>query len=214
MSSKSRHGGSVSAVDIFCGAGGLTSGLRRAGVCVTAGIDVDPACAHPFVSNNGAFFIEADIRDVTAPDLEKLYLPGTLRLLAGCAPCRPFSRLRRGVCDPQDNEWSLLAEFSRLVRELIPEFVTMENVPGLGSKPMFPEFVSLLRRTGYHVDYRSIHCPRLGLPQNRRRLEQWTRFNDRADRGAEGVGENGQLQNGSASYRIVAIPRRWRAGFS
>jgi DNA (cytosine-5)-methyltransferase 1 len=160
----------VTAVDLFCGAGGLTYGLQRAGIAVIAGIDVDPVCEYAYVSNNGCLFIQADVREVGPEDVELLYPAGSIRLLAGCAPCRPFSRLGRRGKRAKSSEWGLLTEFSRLIEGVRPEFVTMENVPSLGSKRIFGSFVSSLRRLGYNVDYKSVHCPRLGLPQNRRRL--------------------------------------------
>ncbi len=161
----------VAGIDLFCGAGGLTYGLRRAKISVVAGIDLDPACEFPFTANNDARFIQADVRDLTGSDLAALYPPGAIRLLAGCAPCRPFSPFRRGADDnSRHDEWGLLGEFARLLGELRPELVTMENVPDLASKRPFREFVGTLQKLGYHVDARSVYCPPLGIPQHRRRL--------------------------------------------
>jgi DNA (cytosine-5)-methyltransferase 1 len=107
----------VTGIDLFCGAGGLTYGLRRAGISIVAGIDSDPACEFPFTWNNGARFIKADVRELTAKYLSELYPPGTTRLLAGCAPCRPFSPFRRGAGakNSSHDEWGLLGEFGRFV---------------------------------------------------------------------------------------------------
>jgi len=160
----------VYGIDLFCGAGGLTFGLQKAGVCIAAGIDSDPICEFPFSSNNGTRFINADVREISGYDLSTLYRSGAIRLLAGCAPCRPFSPFRRGTDNSGDEEWGLLGEFSRLVDELKPEFVTMENVPGLASKPIFRKFVQDLHQLGYHVVSQSVYCPRFGVPQHRRRL--------------------------------------------
>jgi DNA (cytosine-5)-methyltransferase 1 len=160
----------VTGIDLFCGAGGLTFGLQKAGVSIVAGIDLDPAAEFPFTKNNNAQFIRADVRDIKVEDLENLYPVGSLRLLAGCAPCRPFSPFRRGTDNSRDEEWGLLAEFARLAASLRPELLTMENVPGLASKHTFHEFVRTLVRLGYHVDWKSVYCPRFGIPQHRRRL--------------------------------------------
>lgn len=160
----------VYGVDVFCGAGGLSLGLRKAGICMIAGIDSDPICEFPFTSNNGTRFIEADVREISGYDLSTLYPSGAIRLLAGCAPCRPFSPFRRGTDNSRDEEWGLLAEFGRLVKDLLPELVTMENVPGAASKPVFAKFVRGLQKLGYHVASESVHCPRFGVPQHRRRL--------------------------------------------
>ena len=160
----------VHGIDVYCGAGGLSYGLRKAGIRITAGIDLDPASEFPFTWNNHTRFIKADVRDLSADDLCGLYPQGSIRLLAGCAPCRPFSPFRRGMYNSNDKEWGLLKEFGRLATELKPELLTMENVPGLASKPVFRGFVKTLRRLGYDVDYESVYCPRFGVPQQRRRL--------------------------------------------
>lgn len=160
----------VFGIDVFCGAGGLTYGLQGAGISMICGVDSDPDCEYPFTRNNGVPFLCKDIADVTGASLAKLYPKGVTRLLAGCAPCRPFSPLRRGEDTSDDDEWGLLDEFRRLVRELQPELVTIENVPDLGTKPVFDRLVTTLARLHYDVDWRSVYCPRLGLPQHRRRL--------------------------------------------
>jgi DNA (cytosine-5)-methyltransferase 1 len=157
-------------IDLFCGAGGLAHGLQQAGVSVVAGIDVDPACRFPFETNNDAAFLELDVRAVTAAHLNRLWPKGSVRLLAGCAPCQPFSPHRRGKDTSGEDEWSLLTEFRRLVLETRPELVTMENVPRAGSTRVFEEFVAALGDAGYHVSWRSCRGPDFGLPQIRRRL--------------------------------------------
>ena len=135
-----------------------------------AGIDVDPVCKFPFEVNNRSKFIQADVRTLDFRDVAKLFPKGVFRVLAGCAPCRPFSPFRRGSDNSGDDEWGLLSEFGRLISGVLPEFVTMENVPDLASKPVFEDFVNQLESLGYQVDYRSVHCPRFGIPQYRRRL--------------------------------------------
>jgi len=160
----------IAAIDLFCGAGGLAYGLRKAGISVIAGLDLDPACEFPFTRNNHAPFLERDVRLLKGSDLAELYPKDFTRLLAGCAPCQPFSPYSRGSDSRTHRDWGLLAEFARLVVELKPELVTMENVPGLGSKPIFRRFVASLERVGYDVKFRSVYCPPLGIPQHRRRL--------------------------------------------
>jgi len=160
----------VSAIDLFCGAGGLSQGLTEAGIKVVAGVDLDPACAYPFETNIGAPFIQRDVREITSAHLESLWVPGSIRLLAGCAPCQPFSPYRRGADTSAEEQWPLLREFARLVAEVEPDLVTMENVPRIGSSTVFHEFVTRLTELGYEVDWRSCYGPRFGLPQHRRRL--------------------------------------------
>jgi len=160
----------VSAVDLFCGVGGLSRGLQDAGITVAAGYDIDPKCQYPFESNIGAGFLERDVRSVTRTQLRRLWEPGTIQLLAGCAPCQPFSPYRRGVDTSSEEDWSLLADFGRLTAVARPHIVTMENVPRIIGSRVFQDFVGCLSNTGYLVSYRSCYCPEYGLPQLRRRL--------------------------------------------
>jgi DNA (cytosine-5)-methyltransferase 1 len=160
----------VVGIDLFCGAGGLAHGLQQAGVSIAAGIDVDPACRYPFEHNNDAAFLDLDIREVTAAHLNRLWPERCVRLLAGCAPCQPFSPHRRGKDTSDEEEWALLSEFERLVLATLPEIVTMENVPRAGSTRVFSQFVEALTNAGYHVTWRSCRGVDYGLPQSRRRL--------------------------------------------
>lgn len=160
----------ISAIDLFCGAGGLSQGLIDAGVAVEAGIDFDADCEYAYSTNIKAKFLHRDVADVTANELHELWDDGEYRLLAGCAPCQPFSTHRRGADPSEDARWSLLDHFARLVRETNPDFVTMENVPGLARTAVFKKFTETLRTAGYSVAHRVIYCPDYGLAQSRRRL--------------------------------------------
>jgi DNA (cytosine-5)-methyltransferase 1 len=160
---------SIRAVDLFCGVGGLTHGLEQAGVDVTAGIDLDPHCRYPYETNNEAQFVQKDIRSLEAAELQKFFKDAPIRLLAGCAPCQPFStysQSKRGVGAAKD--WSLLLEFGRLVCQLQPELVTMENVPQLLNNQVFSKFLESLN--GYHLWYGVVECIEYGIPQTRKRL--------------------------------------------
>jgi DNA (cytosine-5)-methyltransferase 1 len=160
----------VAAVDLFCGVGGLTAGLREAGINVRGGVDIDGACKWPYENNNpGAKFIEDSIVNVRGDDLAALFPEGAIRVLAGCAPCQPFSTYSLGKAKDEDR-WSMLKEFARLVRELKPEIVTMENVPRLRLHPVFSEFCSALSSEGYQFEATLVSCVEYGIPQNRKRL--------------------------------------------
>ena len=83
------------AVDLFCGAGGLSYGMQKAGITIIGGIDIDPACKHPFEENVKANFYEYDVSDLTSDFVASLFNEGQTRILAGCAPCQPFSTYTR-----------------------------------------------------------------------------------------------------------------------
>jgi DNA (cytosine-5)-methyltransferase 1 len=159
----------VSCVDLFCGAGGLSHGLLRAGIHVSAGVDLDPACKYPFEENNQpASFHQKDIDTVTGAHLTKLYGEEGLRLLAGCAPCQPFSAYSQGRDTTTDHKWHLLKSFGRLVKETKPELVTMENVPQLPGHDVYSEFLKAFR--GYKIWAAVVNCPDYGIPQRRKRF--------------------------------------------
>ncbi|WP_322084727.1 DNA cytosine methyltransferase [Burkholderia sp. BCC1972] len=162
---------SVAAVDLFCGAGGLTHGLRKAGIDVQAGYDLDPKCRWPYERNNhGALFFERDICSVSGEELGKHFGGARIRVLAGCAPCQPFSSYSLGKTDTADKRWSMLTEFGRLVRETLPDIVTMENVPQVRRHGVFEQFVRALFRARYKVSAEIVACTDYGVPQERKRL--------------------------------------------
>ena len=165
----------VTAVDLFCGAGGLTRGLLDAGIAVAAGCDVDNACRYPFEHNNApAKFRKRSIAGLAAKDVISYYPKGHVRVLVGCAPCTTFSRYTQGLDRPQDPRWSLLRQFGRLVRQVKPDIVSMENVPGLQQHAVFTEFLETLADEGFHFSdepaKRLVYCPDYGVPQHCSRL--------------------------------------------
>jgi DNA (cytosine-5)-methyltransferase 1 len=163
----------IEAIDLFCGAGGLTRGLLDAGVKVVAGFDTDANCEHAYEKNNrGAKFHCRNVAGVTGAELNRLWSPGAIRMLAGCAPCQPFSTAshsKRVEGDP-DPRYPLLEHFARLVRTCKPELVTMENVPSVRKYAPFLEFIQTLETLGYAIWFRSVPCVEFGVPQVRRRL--------------------------------------------
>lgn len=159
----------ISCVDLFCGVGGLTAGLRSRGICVSAGIDLDPACRYPYETNNHVPFIESDVRDLSAKDIAKLWDRNAYSMLAGCAPCQPFSTYSQtGRSVRKDDKWELVNEFARLIRDCGPELVTMENVPQLERHQVYRDFVITLK--DYHVWSGIVDCAAYGVPQTRKRL--------------------------------------------
>ncbi|MCR4887540.1 MAG: DNA cytosine methyltransferase [Clostridiales bacterium] len=165
---------SVKAIDLFCGAGGLTCGLQQAGINVVAGIDFDDSCRYAYTYNNRAFFINKKIQDVSGSDLNQLYGEAATKILVGCAPCQPFSthtlKYKKGKESKTDERWFLINDFLRLILEVKPDIVSMENVPNLSEQDIFLSFVNRLRRAGYSVSFSVVYCPDYGVPQNRHRL--------------------------------------------
>ena len=162
-------------VDLFSGAGGLTHGFYLEGFEVAAGIDFDAACKYGYEANNGdARFIHKDIREVTGQEIRDLYPEGCIKVLVGCAPCQPFSSYARKVKNKDENKWRLLEEFARLVVEVAPDIVSMENVRYLenfNKGEMLNYFTGVLYNQGYQVEVNpKVSCASYGVPQLRTRL--------------------------------------------
>jgi DNA (cytosine-5)-methyltransferase 1 len=164
-----RRNTGIRCIDLFCGLGGLTHGLIKGGIEVVAGIDIEPQCRFPYESNNNALFVEQDVSALSGSQVADIFGDGKLRLLAGCAPCQPFSTYsRKGRQERQDTKWVLVSDFGRLVRETQPDFVTMENVPQLLEHEVFKDFLKALE--GYATSFSIVDCVQYGVPQTRKRL--------------------------------------------
>lgn len=167
------------AVDFFCGGGGMTRGLLDAGIQVLAGIDSNPDCRETYEKNNHNAYIECDICELTPKQLLDR-LPQLKEkdnvMLVGCAPCQPFSVLRREEFDENGNpiphkSVNLLTEFGRFVKAIKPAHVMVENVPGLKGKgnDVLASFKLMLTQEGYEWDEKILYAKDYGVPQNRRR---------------------------------------------
>src|SRR5262249_3687871 len=110
-----RRGGKslIRAIDLFCGVGGLTRGVEKVGRDVRLGVDIDPACEFPFTANNEAEFCLKSVADLSASNLRRSIEGAGFTLLAGCAPCQPFSTYQQKL-GPTDGRWHLLEHFARL----------------------------------------------------------------------------------------------------
>lgn len=164
---------SLEVIDLFCGIGGLSYGMKSKGFKILEGFDLDKTCQYAYETNNEAKFIYKDIRNVTKEDIVPLYSKKSIKVLAGCAPCQPFSSYAFKNKNKDEKKYSLLDEFGRLVKEIHPDIVTMENVPEIASfklKSVLADFIQVLHDENYYVKYQVVYCPDYGIPQTRRRL--------------------------------------------
>lgn len=156
-------------VDLFCGAGGLSLGLQRAGLSIAVGSDIDPVCQHPYTKNIAADFALRDVRDLPTSELRNWFGNAHVSVLAACAPCQPFSGYVVGRYEVGER-YKLLFEVSRLVAGTLPDIVTIENVPRLAFAPIWNEFLQKLRKHGYFCEWSTLDASEFGVPQRRRRL--------------------------------------------
>ena len=166
----------VDVVDFFCGCGGTSAGLRNAGMNIRLGIDFDGDAGATFQNNfPESNFLRRDIRKLHTSELVK-FIPREREaplFFSACAPCQPFTKQK--TTRPEDDERvSLLDELHRFIFVFRPDFIFLENVPGLqkvsDEQGPFGRFINLLRSLDYEFEYRSPKSGDYGVPQVRRRL--------------------------------------------
>ena len=166
----------VEVIDFFSGCGGTSAGLKQAGMRILLGVDKDEDAAATYRANfPEAAFLCRDIRQVFTWELEP-YL-SRLRerpiLFTACAPCQPFSKQNRGK-SRSDTRATLLDELHRFVRRFRPEYIFLENVPGIQrvdpSNGPLGRFRRLLEGLDYHIASDVIDFLDYGVPQTRRRF--------------------------------------------
>jgi DNA (cytosine-5)-methyltransferase 1 len=161
----------VVGIDLFCGAGGMSRGLQRAGIRVVCGVDNDPVVIRTYKKNIHTRVLCRDIREITASDLRP-YLPKNARLiLSVCAPCQPFSKVRKSGKKRADRH--LLLEVGRLLRSLRPDGLIVENVPQIvrsNARGVLSEFERILHSAGYSHVVGVVDSKHFGVPQTRARM--------------------------------------------
>ena len=164
------------ALDLFCGCGGIAAGLRSAGFHILAGVDVEPHYMSTFSHN----FPEARgvLGDLSGIDplrfMRGLSLEaGDLDLLAGGPPCQGFSKnVPRSRRSAEDRNNGLMRTFLRYAEVLRPRAVMMENVAEMRNgfdRAYTDEVLGRLERAGYAVAHETLNAADYGVPQRRRR---------------------------------------------
>ena len=134
------------AIDFFCGGGGMTCGLRQAGIEVIAGVDFDKDAKDTYeINNSGSVFVEANIRDLEENYFERKFSVkrnDDRLILIGCSPCQFYSIINTSKEKSQQSK-DLLLEFQRFVKYYSPGYVLVENVPGITTNKhsVLPEFL-------------------------------------------------------------------------
>jgi DNA (cytosine-5)-methyltransferase 1 len=167
----------IAVFDFFCGCGGTSRGFQKAGMDIAFALDIDADSKNTFTRNfpETAFcdksiskILDSDLR----PALDQHH--DSLKLFCGCAPCQPFTK-QNTEGRKYDTRRSLLSQFGRVIENYLPDFVFIENVPGLQKVPRdrrgpFPAFKKLLERLEYKIDFGVIAAQDYGAPQLRRRF--------------------------------------------
>ena len=175
--------GGPTAIDLFCGAGGLSLGLKSAGFQILVGADAHDLSIETHVRNLGGLGYSGDL---SSPSrfLRKLEDWGVSRvdLIAAGLPCQPFSRAGRskirslvaeGVRDEDDSRTSMWRSLLTVVRTLRPKAVLLENVPDMAVWEEGSIVIGVcesLRELGYTTSARILNAFEYGVPQHRSRL--------------------------------------------
>jgi len=162
-------------LDYFCGAGGTSLGFKKAGIDVVLGIDADEACQKTYIRNiKGSEFVCDDIVKLNLFEIKqklKKRLESNYLLMSGCAPCQPFtSHFKQSRNDRRRN---LLASFGDHVKFFKPDFIFVENVPGMQrvrGNSIFRRFLKTLEKLNYYYSFDVLDAKHYGVPQTRRRL--------------------------------------------
>lgn len=165
----------LKAIDFFCGAGGLTRGLLDAGISVVAGVDNDERLRRTYERNNHPSRFIA--RDIASIDIEALREELGVRrtdwvIYAACTPCQPFSTLN--TAKGNDSRKSLLLDFAaRIVAKRPPDFIIVENVPGLHNaigSAIYRQFMAILSQYQFLESADMLDAKHFGVPQTRKRF--------------------------------------------
>jgi DNA (cytosine-5)-methyltransferase 1 len=151
----------IQVLDLFCGAGGFSSGFSSHDFSVT-GVDINPRAAEIFTINKIGNFIQ---KDLSSESIE-----GNFSIILGGPPCCPFSSVnlrRRGETHPN---YPLVARYFDNISALRPDLFFMENVPPVRNYPVFLDSIEKIRNEGYYVEYEVIHYGDFGAATKRRRL--------------------------------------------
>ena len=163
------------AIDFFCGGGGMTCGLRQAGIDVIAGVDFDKNAKETYEFNNpGSVFVFKDIKNLRSNYFERAL--GVKRdddklIMVGCSPCQYYSIINTDHSKAELSK-GLLMNFARFIDYYRPGYVLVENVPGIvtNKETVLPKFLKTLERLGYKHKEEIVDMSQYGVPQSRRRF--------------------------------------------
>lgn len=165
----------LKAIDFFCGGGGMTCGLRQAGINVIAGVDFDKDAKETYEYNNpGTTYVHTDIRNLRTNYFERkfdIHQNDNSLILVGCSPCQFYSIINSDKNKSLKSK-DLLRNFARFIEYYRPGYVLVENVPGIttNKESILPFFLSELDRFGYRYEKRIVNMNDYGIPQSRRRF--------------------------------------------
>lgn len=161
------------AIDLFCGCGGLTQGLKDVGFNVLVGVEKNSAPALVYRENHPEVrLFEKDIKELSIDEVVAVCNGQIVHLLAGCPPCQGFSSIRRhNRKQPVDDPGNMLViEYYKYIEKFKPYVFIFENVPAIENYPLFVTIRNHLVALKYELDYRVVNVANYGVPQRRKRF--------------------------------------------
>ena len=146
-----------SVVDLFCGVGGLTQGFKLEKFKVVGGYDIDKSCQYAYEMNNKVPFFAEDLNLLPSKQIDCLFIKNTTKILVGCAPCQAFSTYSQKY--KNNDKWRMLYSFGRIIDEIKPEIISMENVPNLknyANGKVLDDFLEVLKRNEYYITWKIV----------------------------------------------------------
>lgn len=167
----------MNAIDLFCGCGGASLGLKMAGYKIVGAVDNNPVACETYRKNLGTQPICTDLRSFTGREILDYYdlKKSDIDLVVGCPPCQGFSSLRRTrYSEGTDERKSLVNVFLKRIKELEPKAVIFENVSGIATKEgrqyYLKRFIHRMEGLGYRSNWDLINAADYGIPQFRKRV--------------------------------------------
>lgn len=158
----------MKAVDLFCGAGGASTGMHQEEVEIVAAVDCNEQALNTHEKNLPGETIQHDLTDV---DISVLPDVSDVKWVHGSPPCKGFSKAQ-GARDVNDERNKLVWKFVEWVAEIDPVVVTMENVTGMAhiTETWMDEVESAFADIGYEARWEEMNAADYGVPQRRKRV--------------------------------------------
>lgn len=175
----------IKAIDLFSGCGGVSCGLTRAGFTVGAAVEIEQDAVNTYLGYPPLSKVNVLVKDISTVSGSELIKAAGIKkedlyLLAGCPPCQNFSiQNPNNKKKSEDERKKMLVQYLRIVRELHPPFILMENVPGITTDfnaSILNEFVEKLENKHAKAQYKYklfkavVNAADFGVPQFRKRF--------------------------------------------
>ncbi len=159
-------------IDLFCGCGGFSHGLEKAGLRCLVGIDFLNDAIETFKLNHpNSLAICEDLKNLDPKEVKSLIKNKKVHLICGGPPCQGFSTI--GTGDAEDSRNHLFLEFVKFVEFFKPNYILIENVTGLLAEKNRNTLLSIFKcfeEIGYHLDVKVLSSDHYGVPEVRRRV--------------------------------------------